>query len=112
MCCSDQLNPPRKADIARCILGKIRRAVRPLPLEFVQGVAPVLWGEVAENPTGDDVSAGAEAFKQAGCDGVIALGGGSGLGLRTFGLAGATRERQTANARHSRGNGGETKLRE
>jgi alcohol dehydrogenase class IV len=34
---------------------------------------------VGENPTGEDVSAGAAAFKNAGCDGVIALGGGSGL---------------------------------
>ncbi len=44
-----------------------------------QGVTPVLYGEVQENPTGEDVGAGAAAFNKAGCDGVVALGGGSGL---------------------------------
>ncbi len=43
------------------------------------GVTPTLYGAVGENPTGEDVGAGAAAFKKAGCDGVIALGGGSGL---------------------------------
>jgi alcohol dehydrogenase class IV len=60
-------------------LAKSPLAARVVQAASQQGVVPVLWGEVAENPTGDDVSAGAAAFKKAGCDGVIALGGGSGL---------------------------------
>jgi alcohol dehydrogenase class IV len=54
-------------------------AARVMQAAAQQGVVPVLYGEVGENPTGDDVAAGAAAFIKAGCDGVIALGGGSGL---------------------------------
>jgi alcohol dehydrogenase class IV len=43
------------------------------------GVAATLHAEIAENPTVPQVDAAAEAFRAAGCDGVVALGGGSGL---------------------------------
>jgi alcohol dehydrogenase class IV len=38
-----------------------------------------LFADVRPNPTGADVAAGVEALRQGGHDGVIALGGGSGL---------------------------------
>jgi alcohol dehydrogenase class IV len=43
------------------------------------GAAPILFAEVQENPTGANVDAGVAALREAGADGVIALGGGSGL---------------------------------
>lgn len=43
------------------------------------GLDTALFGEVHENPTGSDVEAGAEAFRAGRHDGVIAMGGGSGL---------------------------------
>ncbi len=43
------------------------------------GIAPQLFAEVQENPTDENVRAGAAAFRDAKADGVIALGGGSGL---------------------------------
>jgi alcohol dehydrogenase class IV len=54
-------------------------ATRVMQAASQQDVTPVLFGEVQENPTGADVAAGAAAFNKAGCDGVVALGGGSGL---------------------------------
>lgn len=43
------------------------------------GLDTELFGQVRENPTGSDVEAGAEAFRAGRHDGVIAMGGGSGL---------------------------------
>jgi alcohol dehydrogenase len=43
------------------------------------GVAATVHAEIAENPTTEHVVAAAAAFEEAGCDGVVALGGGSGL---------------------------------
>lgn len=40
---------------------------------------PRLWADADQNPTGEQVMAGAEAFHAHKADGVIALGGGSGL---------------------------------
>ncbi|HEY2889646.1 MAG TPA: iron-containing alcohol dehydrogenase [Dongiaceae bacterium] len=54
-------------------------AARVMQAASQQGVTPMLFGEVQENPTGEDVAAGAAAFNKASCDGVVALGGGSGL---------------------------------
>lgn len=41
--------------------------------------SPLLWADADQNPTGEQVMAGAEAFHAHRADGVIALGGGSGL---------------------------------
>jgi alcohol dehydrogenase class IV len=41
--------------------------------------APLLWAGADQNPTGKQVLAGTEAFHDHKADGVIALGGGSGL---------------------------------
>jgi len=43
------------------------------------GIHPTLFAEVQENPTDKNVVAGAEAYHAASADGVVALGGGSGL---------------------------------
>lgn len=43
------------------------------------GIAATLHAEIAENPTVPQIDAAAAAFRAAGCDGVVALGGGSGL---------------------------------
>jgi alcohol dehydrogenase class IV len=40
---------------------------------------PTLWAEADQNPTGEQVIAGAAAFHDCNADGVVALGGGSGL---------------------------------
>ncbi len=40
---------------------------------------PRLWAEADQNPTGEQVMAGTEAFQAHDADGVVALGGGSGL---------------------------------
>ena len=39
----------------------------------------VLFSDVQPNPTGENVEAGVQAFRDGGCDGVIAFGGGSAL---------------------------------
>lgn len=44
-----------------------------------QGGTPLLWAEADQNPTGSQVVAGTSAFRDHHADGVIALGGGSGL---------------------------------
>jgi alcohol dehydrogenase class IV len=44
-----------------------------------QSSTPLLWAEADQNPTGSQVIAGTEAFHDHRADGVIALGGGSGL---------------------------------
>src|SRR5215470_552674 len=75
----------RRLSIARPLIVTDRGlAATPIAARVMQaaaqhGVTPTLYGEVGENPTGEDVSAGATAFKKAVCDGIIALGGGSGL---------------------------------
>jgi len=43
------------------------------------GLEAALFGEAAPNPTDRDVAAGREAFRAGGHDGVIAIGGGSGM---------------------------------
>jgi alcohol dehydrogenase class IV len=43
------------------------------------GATPLVWAEADQNPTGSQVVAGTEAFHDHHADGVIALGGGSGL---------------------------------
>ncbi len=43
------------------------------------GIEAALFSEVAPNPTDRDVEAGREAFRAGGHDGVIAIGGGSGM---------------------------------
>jgi alcohol dehydrogenase class IV len=45
----------------------------------VGGLAPEVFAEIDENPTGRQIEAGAAAFQAHQADGVIALGGGSGL---------------------------------
>jgi alcohol dehydrogenase class IV len=43
------------------------------------GLRPALFSDLRPNPTGEDVERGVEALRQGGHDGVVALGGGSGL---------------------------------
>lgn len=43
------------------------------------GIAATVHAEIGENPTTEHVVVAAAAFDDAGCDGVVALGGGSGL---------------------------------
>jgi alcohol dehydrogenase class IV len=51
------------------------------------GVAPRVFADLQENPTGRNVEDGAAAFRAWNADGVIALGGGSGLdGGKTIAL--------------------------
>jgi alcohol dehydrogenase class IV len=44
-----------------------------------EGLFPHLFSEVQPNPSGENVEAGVQAFKDAKADGVIAIGGGSAL---------------------------------
>lgn len=41
------------------------------------GVASVLFAGVTPNPKAPEVKAGAERYREAGCDGIVAVGGGS-----------------------------------
>ncbi len=50
-----------------------------MALMQADGLAPTLFAEVEPNPTDKAIAAGAAAFRAAGCDGIVALGGGSGL---------------------------------
>jgi alcohol dehydrogenase class IV len=75
----------RRLGLARPLIVTDRGlAATPLP-ERVQaaaagpGVSPRLFAEVQENPTGNNVEDGVAAFHDWKADGVIALGGGSGL---------------------------------
>ena len=43
------------------------------------GLPAVLFDAIKLNPSGANVEAGVEVYRKGGCDGVIALGGGSGL---------------------------------
>ena len=43
------------------------------------GVPAILFAGVQTNPAGDDVGLGVKAYREGGCDGVIAIGGGSAL---------------------------------
>ena len=43
------------------------------------GFTPLLWAGADQNPTGEQVIAGAAAYHDHGADSVVALGGGSGL---------------------------------
>ena len=45
----------------------------------VGGITPEVFAEIEENPTGHQIEAGVAAFQAHQADGVIALGGGSGL---------------------------------
>lgn len=60
------------AGVARC--GLLERAVEPLKSA---GFAYAAFGEVESNPTEASVFPGVSIYSQAGCDGIIALGGGS-----------------------------------
>lgn len=42
-----------------------------------QGLNPIIFSQVTPNPTDEDVLRGADAYRSAGCDSVVALGGGS-----------------------------------
>ncbi len=42
-------------------------------------LAPVLFSEVKSNPTAGNVAAGSAMFRENGCDGVVAMGGGSAM---------------------------------
>jgi alcohol dehydrogenase class IV len=70
--------------IARPLLitdpGLAGHAVGERVLAIARASLPVAqFADVRPNPTGDDVAAGVEALRRGGHDGVIALGGGSGL---------------------------------
>ena len=58
-------------------------AATPIPQRILSlshtASAPLLWAGADQNPTGEQVMAGTEAFHDHKADGVIALGGGSGL---------------------------------
>jgi alcohol dehydrogenase class IV len=43
------------------------------------GLRPGLFGEISPNPTIGDIAAGREAFTSGGYDGIVAIGGGSGM---------------------------------
>jgi alcohol dehydrogenase class IV len=76
-------------DIARPLvvtdrgLAKTTLAARVLEAAAKDGLAPRMFAGVQENPTGADVAAGVAAFHEGQCDGVVALGGGSGLDCGT-----------------------------
>ncbi|HCP00681.1 MAG TPA: alcohol dehydrogenase, partial [Rhodospirillaceae bacterium] len=54
------------------------------------GIAPILFSGIKPNPVGANIDAGVDALLAAGCDGVIALGGGSSLDAgKTIALAAA-----------------------
>lgn len=46
-----------------------------------EGLAPTVYDDTPANPTEDAALQAAEAFKAAGCDGIVALGGGSAIDL-------------------------------
>jgi alcohol dehydrogenase class IV len=50
-----------------------------LEIARAAGLGVAVFADVRPNPTGANVAAGAEAYRAGGHDGVIALGGGSGL---------------------------------
>ncbi len=52
---------------------------RAVELIKAEGMNVTLFSDVKPNPTGDNILQGVEAYKRGGHDGVIALGGGSGL---------------------------------
>ncbi|MGA9409707.1 MAG: iron-containing alcohol dehydrogenase [Roseobacter sp.] len=52
-----------------------------LDLMEAAGLGRAVFADVDPNPTGQNVSAGVEAYRAGGHDGVIAFGGGSGLDL-------------------------------
>jgi len=56
---------------------KIGVVQRVADLFSVAGLKSVIYDQCVENPRVPDISAGAEKFKSEGCDGIIALGGGS-----------------------------------
>lgn len=51
----------------------------PQRITALAGLDALLWAGADQNPTGEQVMEGAEAFRDHRADGVIALGGGSGL---------------------------------
>lgn len=50
-----------------------------LELIKAEGLGVALFSDVKPNPTGDNIEQGVQAYRAGGHDGVIALGGGSGL---------------------------------
>ena len=53
------------------LVGKVRTALE------AEGLAVVVYADVSENPTGDNVHAGRDLIREHGLDVVVALGGGS-----------------------------------
>jgi len=45
----------------------------------LQGIAPVIYDGILPDPTFEVVNAGLEVLRQEGCDGIVALGGGSAM---------------------------------
>ncbi|MDP9435713.1 MAG: iron-containing alcohol dehydrogenase [Actinomycetota bacterium] len=43
------------------------------------GLTPTVWSDVTPNPKDTEVTAGADAYRAAGCDVVVAVGGGSAI---------------------------------
>ena len=65
--------------VKRPLLISDRGLERAGTVKAVQGAAPDLAAtflDVPENPTAAGVDAAMDAYRQAGCDGVVALGGG------------------------------------
>ena len=60
-------------------LARTALAARVLEAAAQSGIAPRVFAEVWENPTDANVVDGVAAFHDGRCDGVVALGGGSGL---------------------------------
>jgi len=52
---------------------------RAIELIKAEGMSVALFSDVKPNPTGENILRGVQAYKSGGHDGVIALGGGSGL---------------------------------
>jgi len=60
-------------------LAKLPMVAEALAINRAAGLPTVVFSEIRENPTGEDVENGVAAFKESGHDGVIAFGGGSAL---------------------------------
>jgi alcohol dehydrogenase class IV len=59
--------------LAAGVVDRVAAAASPL--------SPVIWAQTQPNPTEAEVIAGAEAYRAAGCDGIVAVGGGSSLDM-------------------------------
>jgi len=63
-------------DPGLCALPMIAEAVA---ANEAAGLPTTVFSDIKPNPVGENVEAGVAAYREAGCDGVIAFGGGSGL---------------------------------